>query len=280
MAERRMFAKAVIGSGKFLRMPATARLLYYDLGMEADDDGVVEAFRVIRTTGASEDDLKVLMARGLVRVLNDELVTLITDWKVNNYIQRDRYHPSVYAALIGDMDTTCIQPVYNMDTSGIPLVSNTDTEVRGGKERDRLGQSSIGEGEATQPADAAPAPTAPATKKDSKKKEFIPPTAEEVRAYCEENGLDTIDPEWFVEYYTQRQWKKENGKAVENWKLTVREWANRDKRNGYTGKPKGAPKSKANAGMVESSFDTDDFMDAALMRTYGENWKLFKDVDV
>ena len=43
MAERRMFAKAVINSARFLRMPATARLLYYDLGMAADDDGVVES---------------------------------------------------------------------------------------------------------------------------------------------------------------------------------------------------------------------------------------------
>ena len=50
MAERRMFAKSVIGSGRFLQMPPTSRLLYYDLGMAADDDGIVEAFTVIRTT--------------------------------------------------------------------------------------------------------------------------------------------------------------------------------------------------------------------------------------
>lgn len=109
------------------------------------------------------------------------------------------------------------------------------------------------------------APTTPATKKDSKKKEFIPPTAEEVRAYCEENELDTIDPEWFVEYYGERKWIKENGKPVENWKLTVREWANRDKRNGYTGKPKAAAKKPSRP--AGSSFDTDEMFDAALMRT-------------
>ena len=56
MAERRMFAKSVVGSGRFLQMPPTSRLLYYDLGMAADDDGIVEAFTVIRTTGAAEDD--------------------------------------------------------------------------------------------------------------------------------------------------------------------------------------------------------------------------------
>ena len=59
MAQRRMFPIKIIDSAKFLKMPVSSRLLYYDLGMRADDDGVVEAFNVIRMTGATEDDLKV-----------------------------------------------------------------------------------------------------------------------------------------------------------------------------------------------------------------------------
>lgn len=58
MAERRMFSKAVINSARFLTMPPSSRLLYYDLGMAADDDGIVEAFTVIRTTGAVEDGIQ------------------------------------------------------------------------------------------------------------------------------------------------------------------------------------------------------------------------------
>lgn len=259
MAERRMFAKAVIGSGKFLRMPATARLLYYDLGMEADDDGVVEAFRVMRTTGANEDDLKILAAKGLVRVLNDELVTLISDWKINNYIQKDRYHRSVYADMLGGMDTTCIQPVYNMDTSGIPFASKADTEVREGKDRarDSSDQSMDREGD----TDAAPA------QKKPKKKEFVPPTAEEVREYCGAQGL-TIDAERFVDYYEANGWKV-GSQAMKDWKATVRNWARRDKERGITAKPTPKP--------AETSFETEDFFDAALQRTYGDNWKFFKE---
>ena len=100
MAERRMFAKSVVTSARFLRMPASSRLLYYDLGMSADDDGVVEAFSVMRLTGAVEDDLRVLVSKDFVRVLNDDLVALITDWRRNNSIKSDRYHPSVYADLL------------------------------------------------------------------------------------------------------------------------------------------------------------------------------------
>ena len=109
MAERRMFAKAVINSGRFLRMPPTSRLLYYDLGMAADDDGIVEAFTVMKADGCTEDDLRVLIAKGFVRLLNEDLVTLITDWKTNNLIKSDRYKPSVYAAIIG----TQLEPKWN-----------------------------------------------------------------------------------------------------------------------------------------------------------------------
>lgn len=96
MAERRMFARAIVGSARFLRMPASSRLLYYDLGVAADDDGVVEAFTVMRSTGASEDDLRVLVSKNFVQVLNDDLVVVILDWRTNNQIRKYRYRPSIY----------------------------------------------------------------------------------------------------------------------------------------------------------------------------------------
>ena len=59
MAERRMFAKTIIDSDAFLDMPTSARLLYYDLGMRADDDGFVNSpKKIMRIVGASEDEIK------------------------------------------------------------------------------------------------------------------------------------------------------------------------------------------------------------------------------
>ena len=109
-----MFAKSIIGSARFLKMPPTSRLLYYDLGMQADDDGVVEAFPVMRLTGATEDDLKVLISKGFVRVLNEDLVTYISDWKRNNLIKKDRYNPSPYHELLVKLDSgTQLEPDWN-----------------------------------------------------------------------------------------------------------------------------------------------------------------------
>lgn len=100
MAGRRMFSKTVVSSARFLMMPQSARLLYYDLGMFADDDGVVEAFTVMRMTGATEEDLRVLVERNFVDVMTDDLITYILDWTKNNQLRKDRYNKSEYASLL------------------------------------------------------------------------------------------------------------------------------------------------------------------------------------
>lgn len=98
MAERRMFSNAVIGSDDFLDMPATTQLLYFHLGMRADDDGFVGSSKaVMRLIGANNDDLKLLYAKNYIIPFKSG-VMLITHWKVNNYIRSDRYHETVYLA--------------------------------------------------------------------------------------------------------------------------------------------------------------------------------------
>lgn len=195
MAERRMFAKSIIGSARFLRMPPTSRLLYYDLGMAADDDGIVEAFSVMRTTGANEDDLRVLASKGFVSVLNEDLVTYISDWTRNNLIKNDRYHPSVYQELLVQLKSgTQMEPGWNQ--SGTQM----EPEVRLGK--DRLGKDSVG---------AASPPTRP---------RFVPPTLEEVTAYVRERG-SMVDPQQFIDFYAAKGWMVGRNK-MKDWKAACR----------------------------------------------------------
>lgn len=100
MAERRMFSKRVIGSARFLKMPISTQCLYFHLGLNADDDGIVEAYTTIKQIGATEDDLKVLVAKGFCTVLNEDLVTYITDWRENNKVRADRKIDSIYKDLL------------------------------------------------------------------------------------------------------------------------------------------------------------------------------------
>lgn len=206
-----MFARAVTGGARFLRMPVTSRLLYYDLGMAADDDGCVEAFAVMRMTGATEDDLKVLVSKGFVKILNDDLVSLILDWKVNNYIQKDRYHPSIYAKLLNDqsVDTECIQDV-----------SNLDTQVRLGKtsiDKASIGEASTGEVRAGEPAQSAKPPA---------RTRFSPPSVQEIEDYCREKGF-LLDAERFVDYYASIGWRVGKN-PMKDWRAAVRTWVKKD----------------------------------------------------
>ena len=79
MAQRRMFNLKIVDSAKFLKMPISSQLLYFHLGLRADDDGIVEAYNILRLIGSSEDDLKILVSKGFIKVLNEDMVTFICD---------------------------------------------------------------------------------------------------------------------------------------------------------------------------------------------------------
>lgn len=60
---------------------------------------------------------------------------------------------------------------------------------------------------------------------------FVPPTKEEIIAYCEKSGY-RINVDKFLSYYETRGWVKKNGKTVKDWKATVRTWYEDDRRAG------------------------------------------------
>lgn len=81
MANRRMFSKEITTSDIFVDMPATAQLLYFHLGMEADDDGFLGNARMLsRAYGSNTDDLKLLIAKGFL-IAFPSGVTVIKDWE-------------------------------------------------------------------------------------------------------------------------------------------------------------------------------------------------------
>lgn len=152
MAQRRMFSLEVCDTDNFLDLPVSSQALYFHLGLRADDCGFVGSPKKITAmVNCSADDLKLLIAKGYV-IPFDSGVCVIRDWKVNNYIQKDRYHETRYLAeksmlIIGENQS------YSLDTSCIQTVSKMDTEVRLGKSKDSL---ELGEG--STPAAEPPCP--------------------------------------------------------------------------------------------------------------------------
>ena len=155
MAERRMFTKKIVDSDAFLDMPLSTQSLYFHLNMRADDDGFVNNPKKIqRMIGASEDDLKLLIAKRLLLVFENGVI-VIKHWRMHNTLRKDRYNPTQYQEqlqelIIKDNGSYTEKPLEipvqqdgnQMATTWQPNGNHLATQVRLGK--DSIGKDSIG----------------------------------------------------------------------------------------------------------------------------------------
>lgn len=196
-----MFAKTIIDSDSFLDMPLSAQALYMHLSMRADDDGFVNnPKRIQRMIGASEDDLRLLLAKSFILTFDTGII-VIKHWRINNYIQNDRYKATRYTderSMLSLKDNNeyaftdeCIQNGYNLDTQ-----YRLDKDSKDKDSKDKRGH-------------------------------FVPPSVDDVTAYVTEKGY-RIDPEAFVDFYTSKGWKV-GSNTMKDWKAAIRTWARRDK---------------------------------------------------
>lgn len=232
LAEKRMFAKTIVTSDAFLDMPASTRCLYFLLGMVADDDGFVNNPRsIMRQSGATADDINLLIAKRFILTFQSGVV-VIKHWCIHNTIQKDRYKETKYleekATLSLDGNKAYTEAVSDVYPECIQDVSKPEPQVRLGK--DRLSQDSVGE-------DIEDVPDINVGHKTTRKR-FAPPNVEQVREYCWERG-NSVDPQRFVDYYSSNGWMVGKNK-MKDWKAAVRTWEQNDK-----GKPQKQPKKSS-----------------------------------
>ena len=214
MAERRMFTKKVTDDDNFMALSSSAQALYLHLSMSADDDGFCNQVSVsMFKAHASVQDLQALLDKRYLYQF-DNGVIVIKHWRMANALRKDRYTPTVFQeelSKLGIKDNGS----YTWLTDGCQVVAERLPQDRLGK--DRLGKDS-----------------------NKGRTKFVPPTVEEVKAYCLErkNGLDA---QAFVDFYESKGWKV-GKEPMKDWKASVRTWENRRKGE--------APKK-------ETSFDMD-----------------------
>lgn len=214
MAERRMFAKSIVTSDAFLDMSCSTRCLFFHLGMVADDDGFVGSPKsAMRACGASEDDLKLLIAKRFLIAFPSGVV-LIKAWKVNNYIRNDRYQETNYtdekASVIVKDNGMYSEVNHPGIPGGIPNGYQMDTQVR--IDKDSIGYISYSSS-------------------------YIP-TLQDIEDECREFKY-IVDPKAFHTFYESRNWMS-GGKPIGNWRGILCMWDRRlrelkDKPKGYTG---------------------------------------------
>lgn len=96
MAGKRMFRLDVLDTDAFLEMPLSTQALYFHLNLRADDDGFIgNPKRILRTIGAQEDDLKLLIAKNFVIQFEDGVI-VIKHWRMHNTLSAYRYHETKY----------------------------------------------------------------------------------------------------------------------------------------------------------------------------------------
>ena len=230
MAERRMFAKTVIDSDNFIDMPISARLLYYDLGMRADDDGFVNSpKKIARMIGAAKDDLRILAQRGFI-IPFDSGVIVISHWRVHNYIQKDRYHGTACKEerkmlVLNDNVYHFEGDVSNSDTECIQGVSESDTQARLelelGKSRDRVNGNIISDNISCSEPLTSSAPEVPALILNDNS-EWIP-SKDDLEGWQQlYTGVDVIKElarmrEWCKSNPTRRKTRKGIRRFVQTW---------------------------------------------------------------
>lgn len=202
MAQKRMFSLQVTDTDKFLDMSASAQALYFHLGMHGDDDGFVGSPRKIaRTAGCNDDDLRLLAAKGYI-IPFESGVVVITDWNINNTLKNDRYHPTLYSTEKSSLTT---------DHAGRLTLGNSQETTWS-----QNGTILEPEPNLTKPNKGDKAATPPRSR-------FIPPTIDEIKAYCLERK-NTVDAERFFDFYSANGWVQGRGKPIRDWKAAVRTW--------------------------------------------------------
>ena len=92
MARKIGFYKAITDSDSFFELPASTRLLYFELGMQANEKGKIIAPRTLmRLSGAKELELQILINRHFITAIDDCLViTPYEDyWRFQNGEKKD-----------------------------------------------------------------------------------------------------------------------------------------------------------------------------------------------
>lgn len=220
MAERRMFAKALIDSDLFLDLPLSAQALYFHLSLRADDDGFVGNPRKIqRMVGGSDDDMKLLVLKQFVLVFESGVI-VIRHWRLHNYIRNDRYKETIYTEEKAQISVG----KDNLYTVGIPsdnqVVDDLATQYRLGKDRIELGENR-GESTPSPPPKKSP-PKAERHKYGEYKHVLL--TDEQVKKLNEDFCNDT------VALYIRKvdEYCQQTGKTYKDYNLTIRNWIGKD----------------------------------------------------
>lgn len=212
MAERRMITKKVTDDDNFVQLSSSAQALYLHLSMSADDDGFCnQVSSCMFKAHASLQDLEALLQKRFIYQFESGVI-VIKHWRMANALRKDRYSPTAFQEELAMLQLKD-NGSYTWLPDGCQMVA------------ERLPQVSIDKNSIDKDIIEEAAEPPNKQRKTRKKKDFAPPTVEEVSAHCKEKKYH-FDPQEFVRYYDADNWHFKDGKKVSNWKLCCVTWEN------------------------------------------------------
>jgi hypothetical protein len=167
-------------------------------GMSADDKGFFQPRRLQRLCGFSDDDFKILIAKGFF-ITFESGVMVVTDWNKNNWLDSRRITETEYTDELKLLKL--INEKYELIDNAKPMLS-----------KNRIEENSIEENSIE--------------KENIKRKKFSKPTIEEIKEYCESRN-NGINANAFYDFYESKDWYVGKNK-MKDWKACVRTWEKRN----------------------------------------------------
>ena len=232
MAEKRMFTQKIIDSDAFLDMPLSTQALYFHLNMRADDDGFINnPKRIQRTIGASEDDLKLLIAKRFV-IGFDCGVIVIKHWRMHNTLRKDRYNPTQYQEELAMLEVKDNSAYTEKD---LPLIDSVATKRQptGNHPAPQysIDKNSIGlDKNSIEDNMAVSVETEPPTTKPTKPQKHK--HGEYNNVLLTDDELEKLQDEfvdWSARIDRLSSYIASTGKAYKSHYATIRNWARKDK---------------------------------------------------
>lgn len=228
MAEKRMFTQKIIDSDAFLDMPLSTQALYFHLNMRADDDGFINnPRRIQRTIGASDDDLKLLIAKRFL-ICFESGVIVIKHWRMHNTLRKDRYNPTQYQDELALLDVKDNNAYTEKDLPVIPATtwqpSGNHLEPQYSIDKYSIDKVSIEEYSAPDSDESAPSSTPPSKPVKHKHGEYT-------NVLLTDDELDKLKqeyPDWQERIERLSSYVASTGKKYKSHYATIRNWARKD----------------------------------------------------
>ena len=264
-----MYTKKITDADAFIELSSAAQALYFHLNQGADDDGFNNQVQMAMFKAhASVDDLKVLLAKNYI-IRFESGVVVIKHWRMHNILRKDRYTDTNYQEELAMLDikdngayTLKDGAVADWLPNGCQMVAKRLPQV---SKEEKSKEDRVGEEEC---ADAHV--HIRETKHLHGEYNNVRLTDKELETLYTDFGKDESDEAitFLSEYIKMKGYKVQSHylalrkwvfDAVKEDRIKKAELEAREKRSQPTSNP-------------HSTFDGDEFLAAAVNRTFGDNY--------